>query len=115
MTTFAICYEPRDLAAIAAAAQDLRLPNALRQRSKRYWDGGLSGWSTAPKGVFPGSDASACTDCVILAITNNQGNLADFIQLCRDIAAALGDAVSSYLIALANDMQGSDGAREPWP
>ncbi len=116
MTQFAICYEPSDMAAIAAAIQDIRLPNAIRQRGKEYWDGGLSGWSTAPLGVFPGSDPNACTQCRVLIINpTHGGNLAGFRQLCIDTAASLGDAVSSYLIALAADMGGSDGAREPYP
>lgn len=116
MSTFAICYEPRDLAAIAAAMQDLRLPNNLRQAAKIYWDAGLSSWSTAPLGVLPGSDPTACTQCVVLVIAaGNKGNLAGLIQLCKDVAAALGDTVSQYLIPLADDMSRADGGKDPYP
>lgn len=113
---FAIFYNLADLSSIAGSSQSLSLSNALRQRIKPYWDGGLSGWATAPQGQSP-NDAFDPDSRIVVVNPGNKGNLADFRQLLRDIAAFLGGASgpAQYLIALAADMEGVSGAIEPWP
>ena len=58
MATFAIFYKRADLAEIAAEAQNLVLTPQERQYGTRLWNGGLSGWSSAPQAA----DAQACVD-----------------------------------------------------
>lgn len=113
---FAIFYELSDLSAIAGSAQALSLSNTLRQRVKKYWDGGLSGWETAPIGQAPGSTSAPLSRQLVISGAGN--TLADFRQLLLDIAAFLGGdtGAAAYLITLSGDMvNGGDGAREPWP
>lgn len=112
---FAIFYELSDLSSIAGSVQSVSLSNTLRQRVKKYWDGGLSGWATAPLGVSPGDPPNPLSHIVV--VSGAALTLADFRQLLLDVAAALGgnQGPAQYLIALSADMGGASGAVEPWP
>lgn len=125
MSTFALFYELGDFASLAGTLQTASLSNQLKQRAKPYWDNGLSSWATAPTAPnpLPNGDTS-CPNCKIVVLTmGTKGNLAELVQLCRDIVTALiaqGNTSSDvqYLSALADDMaQGpnSSAAKEPWP
>lgn len=110
---FAIFYELSDLSSIAGTTQTASIPTALRNEARKYWNAGLSGWSTAPLGQSPYEQAGACATCRTVVVT--YGTLAAFRQLLYDIANAIGTDAARYLIALANDMGGTSGAVEPWP
>jgi len=110
---FAIFYELEDLSSIAGSITASSLPPHLRSTINKYWNGGVKDWATAPVGQSPADPPGACTLCRTLVIT--YGNLAEFRQLLRDVATALGTPSAMYLIALARDMEGESGAMEPWP
>ena len=50
---FAIFHKPSDAQAIALAISDARLTGQDRTFAGRLWNGGLSGWQTAPHITFP--------------------------------------------------------------
>lgn len=109
---FVVWYELIDLDIIAGAinANLGALPVADRNLAKKYWNGGVSGWATAPVGHNPADDN--CPLCRQLVITF--GNLTEFRGLLDRIADALGgDAL--YLHSLAEDMGHSWGGQDPWP
>ena len=110
---FAIFYEFADASALAGTLNAGALPNAIKNEARRYWNGGLKDWSSAPVGQSPFDPPGACTQCRTIVIT--YGTLAGFRQLCYDAANALGTEAARYLIALADDMAGVSGAVEPWP
>jgi hypothetical protein len=116
MTQFAIFYELSDLSSLAGTLQAAGLSNTLKNRARPFWNGGLKDWATAPVGAAPGdTSCPLCHRCVI----NSSGTLAEFRQLCYDVAdflIAAGNTSSDviYLRALADDMAGVSGAIEPW-
>lgn len=121
---FAICYEPPDVEAMGQQLNLGSLPAALRNEARRYWNGGLNTYATAPVGVLPGSSQALCPSCRIISCT--YGTLVGFIQILRDVAAhhaASGTAndATRYLLALADDLSTppgvgkNDSGREPWP
>lgn len=108
---FAIFYELEDLSSLAGTLQSVSLPNTLKNRARPFWNNGLKDWATAPAGAAPGDvSCPLCRTCVITS-----GTLAEFRQLCYDVAAFLGAGPAQYLVALADDMAGRSGAIEPWP
>ena len=109
---FAIFFEPEDASQIAGSLNAATLPTALKNEGRKYWNGGLKNWATAPVGTFPGDEAS-CPLCRTLVINGSGCTLAGLRQLMLDIAAFLGTDSARYLIALAEDM-GLTG-KEPWP
>jgi hypothetical protein len=122
---FAICYELGDLAALVGTLNASSLPSGLRNEARRYLNGGLDQWDTAPTGVFPGSDPANCPLCKI--VTCSYGTLVAFIQLLRDVSAhfvAQGTATDAtrYFLALADDLEGdasaptgqNDSGRDPY-
>lgn len=109
---FAFFYEMEDLSALAGSLQAPALSNTLKNRARTFWNGGLKDWTAAPAGAAPG-DAVNCPLCRTLVIS--AGTLADFRQLCYDVADFLGTDTSNYLRALADDMANPSGAQEPWP
>ena len=110
---FAFYFEMSDASALAGTLRANSLPNALRNRVTQYWNGGLKDWASAPLGHAPGDDA--CPNCRRIVITN--GSLADFRQLCLDIAAffGTGDNAANYLVALANELAQPQGGQDPYP
>ncbi len=112
---FAIFYEPSDVAQIAGSIEAVTLPQALKTTGRKYWNGGLKDWATAPLGVSPDDTTADCPTCRMIVISGPQVTLAEFRQLLLDIAAFLGTDAARYLIALSADMGGRSGAIEPWP
>jgi hypothetical protein len=109
---FVVWYELVDLNVIGGATNaDLAaLPVADRNLARKYWNGGVDGWATAPVGHWSGDDL--CSLCRQLVITF--GTLAEFRALLHRIADALGgDAL--YLHALADDMGNPWGGQDPFP
>lgn len=109
---FVIWYELVDLDIIAGAvnANLSSLPVADRNLARKYWQGGVDGWATAPVGHSSGDDL--CPLCRQLVIT--YGTLAEFRALLDRIADALGgDAL--YLHKLAADMGNPWGGQDPFP
>lgn len=110
---FALLYELSDLNVIGGSTQTAGSLNALtntdRTLAKKYWNGGIQNWATAP--AYTG-DPVYCPNCRILACT--YGTVAEFVALCHRVADALGgDAL--YLHAIANDIAGASGHIEPYP
>jgi hypothetical protein len=110
---FAIFYDLGDLSSLAGTTQTASLPTNLKNEARKYWNGGLKDWSTAPVAQSPYEEPGACPNCRRVVIT--YGTLAAFRQLLYDIANYLGTEAARYLIALADDMGGLAGAVEPWP
>lgn len=95
-TQFALYLEFPDFANIAGRIQDVNLPNSLKTRAGKYWNGGFKNWSTAPLGHAEGDDA--CPLCRIVVVDPGPtGNLADFISLLNDISAYFGTKDAEYL------------------
>jgi hypothetical protein len=115
MTQFAIFYEPEDVSQIAGSVNAATLPQALKNTGKKYWNGGLSGWATAPLGHAPTDNS--CPLCRVVVINGPQCSLAEFRQLLLDIGAFIGagTVAGDYLVALSVDMGTAAGAVEPWP
>lgn len=109
---FVIWYELVDLNLVAGAIQanSAAITQADKNLGRKYWNGGVDGWATAPVG-----HAAADTNCPLcrqLVITF--GTLTEFRGLLDRIADALGgDAL--YLHSLAADMGNWWGGKDPWP
>jgi len=119
---FAIFYELSDLSSIVAnAGQGSAILASLtpqqRQIAQRCWNGGLSGWQTAPVGQSPADPPGSCNLCRRLVIdTTPAVTLQQFRDLLYAIAANFGNGPEvQYIKALADDMGGVSGAIEPWP
>lgn len=109
---FALLYELSDLNVIGgsmnAAGSLNALPAADRTLAKKYWNGGIRDWATAP--AYTGDPT--CSSCRILACTF--GTVAELVALLHRVADALGgDAL--YLHAIADDIAGASGHIEPYP
>lgn len=120
---FALVFQLDDFQHVADLAQDVRLTPALRQRVKKFWDAGLSTWQQAPVGTFPDA-TEVCPLCHLLVLDGGGGpndtvTLAAFQQLLYDLVnyvLSLGDLALAHVVgAIANDLGGTDAAREPWP
>lgn len=110
---FALLYELEDLNVIGGSVNAAGTLNALsaadRSLAKKYWNGGIRDWATAP--AYTG-DPVYCPLCRILPCT--YGTVAEFAALCHRAADALGgDAL--YLHAIADDIVGRSGHIEPYP
>lgn len=103
---FAIRYNTADTQALINAANTLNLSGQDRNYWTRVWNGGLSGWQTAPP--CPAQYADNDPDCRQIVIT--YGTLADLRAFLYKYAPQ-----APILAALADDMGGSSGATEPWP
>jgi len=112
---FAIFYEPEDVATITGSINAGTLPQNLKTTARKYWNGGLKDWATAPLGHAPTDNS--CPLCRIVVIDGAQCTLAEFRQLLLDVGAFLGNATvaGDYLVALSVDMGSPAGAIEPWP
>jgi len=109
---FAIFFEPEDASQIAGSINAATLPVTIRNEARKYWNGGLKDWATAPVGTFPGDEAS-CPLCRTLIIDGPGLTLAGLRQVMLDIAAFLGTDAGWYLATLSREM-GQTG-RDPWP
>ncbi len=112
---FAIFYDPSDASSIVGSVNAATLPTAMRNLARKYWNGGLNAWATAPLGGSPLDDPQYWGDARTIVIDGPGLTLAEFRQLLLDIAAFLGTDAARYLIALSADMGGHSGAIEPWP
>ena len=119
---YAIFYNHKDLTAIAANVQatlasnyDQYLTNPERNSSKqifqRNWNGGLSGWSTSP--IAPVQYQEGDPDTRIIVVSGSQVNLADLRNTLRLLGTKVPGA--QYMIAIADDLNGTSAAIEPWP
>jgi hypothetical protein len=108
---FAIFLEDADLAAIESKISDNRLTNKQRQDGRVYWNGGLSGWKTAPvwPPEYPGSEANTGRMIVI------SGATLDAFRTYLYQLAAQSPNVADYLRKLADWFGDHWGAVEPWP
>lgn len=111
---WAIFYNSADLAVLGPAMQRLQaggggIVNADRNAFRTMWNAGLSTWQTAP--VAPVGMQQGDSDTRILAC--GIATRAAFVALLRKYAnSPLG---STYLLALARDMERPSGGRDPWP
>lgn len=113
---FAIFYDPSDASQIAGSVNANTLPTAMKNLARKYWNGGLKNWATAPLGGSPDDPPSEWGSGSRIIVVDGAGcTLAEFRQLLLDIAAFLGTEDARYLIALSEDMGGRSGAIEPWP
>lgn len=119
---FAIFYNDADLAGLASGLTRQDIPQADKSFASACWNAGVNGYATAP--LAP--DAYRCVDtpsgqvcdpnCRIIVIDGkHQGKtitLADFRAALYRLATSLQ---SPILAALADDMGGAQGAKDPWP
>jgi len=113
---FAIFYEPSDISQIAGSLNAATLPTALKNEGRKYWNGGLKNWATAPIGHAPGDNA--CPLCRVVVIDAPGLTLAGLIALCNAVGAFIGSGTVAghYLEKLAVDMGDPNaGGVEPWP
>lgn len=117
---FAIFYEQSDLAAIAANVNGVQFASQNdRNLARACWNGGLSGWQTAPQGVStcnPGEPPNPLSYRVVINATlqGQPVTLQQFRDLLYRIAALNPqNAAVQYIIALADDMGRASGACEP--
>ncbi len=108
---FAIFLEDGDLAAIETKINDVRLTNKQRNDGMVYWNGGLSGWRTAPRWpvAYPDYDANIGRIIVI------SGSTLDSFRTYLYRLASEAPTVADYLRKLADGMADRWGAVEPWP
>ena len=110
---FAIFFEPEDASQIAGSVNAATLPTALRNEGRKYWNGGLKNWATAPVGAPPGD--TSCPLCRTLVMDGPGLTLAAFIALCQQIGAFIGSGTVAghYLEKLAVEM--AQTGVDPWP
>lgn len=119
---YAIFYNHQDLTAIAANVETTlannydqflttQERNSVKQTFSRFWNGGGSGWSTAP--IAPVEKQEGDPDTRIVVITGAQVSL----QALRDALDVLAAKVpgAAYMGAISRDLGGSSAAVEPWP
>lgn len=108
---FAIFLEDADLAAMETTLNDARLTGKQRNDGRVYWNGGLSGWRTAPvwPTIYPGADA---TTGRIIVIT---GATLDSFRTYLYGLSTQSPAVADYVRKLADWFGDHWGAVEPWP
>lgn len=112
---FAIFYNLADLAELQTGLnrQDIT-PNADRQLAQAFWNAGLSGYATAP--AAPAQYASGDADTRIIIINGkHQGSDLTLAQLRALLYRQAGPLGFPILSALADDMGGASGAKDPWP
>lgn len=111
---FAITLEQSDLAYIAECvtrADSSALSQADKRELRRYWQGGLNLWETAP---YWGDDP-ACPLCKV--VTCSYGTAAEFTYLLTRVNDAVqfpAGTDTNYLRALVSDLVLTD-IHEPWP
>ncbi len=118
---YAIFYNHQDLTAIAANVQATMASNydqfltttqknTAKQTFTRAWNGGLSGWSTAPlAGALDPNGGD--TDALIIVVSGQQVLKADLISALRIVGQNVPNA--DYMNAIADDL--TNTAIEPWP
>ncbi len=108
---FAIFLEDADLATLDAVMNDARLTSKQRNDGRVFWNGGLSGWRTAPvwPQSYPGADA---TTGRIIVIT---GSTLDAFRTYLYSLSSQSPSVADYLRKLADWFGDTWGAVEPWP
>lgn len=109
--SFAIFYEDADLQYIATNLTRSDIPGPDRAEAGKYWNGGMSGWATAPFGQSPYEEVNPNNTQRQIVCT--YGTLAGFRALIERIAARF--PVEWYLHTLADDMSRNCGGVEPWP
>ena len=112
---FAVFYNRADLTPIAAELTRVDLSPADRQFAQSCWQGGISGWNTAP--LAPADHAGGDPDCRIVVVNaTHKGSTVTLLQF-REWLIKIGTANpgAQYLITLADDMSRWSGAVEPWP
>jgi hypothetical protein len=110
--TFAIWYETVDLNVVAGAinASTAPISQADKNLAKKYWQGGIDGWATAPLGHHPNDLTAPLARQLVCTF----GTLVEFRALLDRVADALGgDAL--YLHSLAADMGNWWGGQDPFP
>ena len=114
---FAIFFDPYDAAAIAGSINAATLPVTLRNLGRKYWNGGIRNWATAPVGGSPLEDPSTWEFARTIVIDGAGCTLAEFCQLLLDVGAFIGSGTVAghYLEKLSVDCGQVGGAIEPWP
>lgn len=120
---FAIFYNLDDLAGLQSGLtrQDIQ-PTADRQLAQSFWNAGLNGYASAP--LAP--DAYRCVNtpsgqvcdpnCRIVVVNGrHQGQDLTLAQLRALLYRQAGPLNVPILTALADDMAGIQGAKDPWP
>jgi hypothetical protein len=109
-----------DMTAIAAGFQETGLSGPLRNKLRSYWNGGLSGWQTAP--CIPVEHPCWATDGVesvpggtcMRMVTVTFGTVADFRSLLRELIGKNPDA--GYYVWLEPYIASTGWyAVDPWP
>lgn len=112
---FAIFYNLADLAELQAGLnrQDIQ-PNADRQLALAFWNAGINGYATAP--LAPEPYRSGDADCRIIVVDGkHQGQTLTLAMLRALLYRQAGPLGFPILAALADDMGGVSGAKDPWP
>lgn len=112
---FAIFYNTQDLPVIIEMVNRATLSSADKRIANACWNGGLSGYATAP--VAP--DEYRCVDtpmgrmcdddCRIVVVNATVSGKVVTLTQFRDLLRRNGLGV------FADDMEGAQGAVEPWP
>jgi hypothetical protein len=116
---YAIFYNSADLNVIAANVQatlaanydqflTTQERNSTKQAFQRAWNGGLSGWATAPIAPVERRDSDA--DTRIIVVSGQQVSKADMVAALQVIAAKVPGA--TYMGSIARDLQVI--SVEPW-
>lgn len=102
--------------AITVAIQ--ALPNRDRQLGNAFWQGGLSGWATAPlcPPQFAGGDAGCRMSVINATFQGTPQTRQNFIDLLWRIHAAMpaGDPKGQF-DGIIQDIASGAGSAEPWP
>lgn len=115
--TWALCSTMEDMVSIEAGFKELGLSPQNRTKLRGYWNGGLSGWRTAP--CIPAEHPCFATDGVesipggtcMRAIVCTFGTVADFRALLQALIGTNPEA--NYFIDF---LTGKDWyCVEPWP
>lgn len=119
---FAVFYNLADLDQLRDQITRQDIPQADRSFAQACWNAGVSGYATAP--LAPEEYRCTmtplgylCDDDMRIVVVDgkHQGKtilLADFRALLYRLAVAFNTPILS---ALADDMAGASGAKEPWP
>lgn len=109
---FAILYDLADLGPLTTAWSGVTLTGSDKTLATAIWNGGLSGWQSAPIAPLQYQQGDPDTRIIVITATvaGKTVTKQNMIDLLRRLSTQAG---AGFLRVIADDMDSS--ALEPWP